>query len=70
MLDEDGERDSGRHGRDPDLRARHRRGRLRHGGPSGNVTDFGSVTFSDATVNGRPLSGGGRDFTATWLSTG
>ena len=25
------------------------------GGPSGRVTDFGSVTFSGATVNGKPL---------------
>jgi hypothetical protein len=64
------------------------------GGPSGNTTDFGSVTFTDATVNGQPLgasqlwngnlvdmsgvqeddisplSNDGRDFTATWLSTG
>lgn len=26
-----------------------------NGGPSGHVTDFGSVTFSGATVNGKPL---------------
>lgn len=64
------------------------------GGPSGNTTDFSSVTFSGSTANGTslrnhdlwtgnlrdtsgvqedtvsPLTHGGRQFTATWNSTG